>query len=233
MTPSNLPFLYWGFIVLSAVTLSLFYWLTGKNKLVLLAGVGWLALTAVLARQEVFLVTDVIPPRLAFLIVPMLVGGLLFGFSRWTAKFRAPDMLEGWHYFHGIRIVVETVFLHGLWQAGFLAREVTFSGSNFDIIPGVLGLLVGFLVFRKRILSHNWAIAFNVIGILVLANTVVQAVLSAPSPFQQFSFEQPTIAVLYFPWVWLPAFVAPLMFWAHFVSLKLLLSPKNQPSLPD
>lgn len=136
-------------------------------------------------------------------------------------------MLEGWHYCHGIRIIVEAVFLHGLWQAGIIAREVTFYGNNYDILPGLLGLLAGYFIIPKRLVSFNWAIAFNVLGIIILGNTVIQAVLSAPSPFQQLSLEQITIAIQYFPFVWLPAFVAPMMFWAHFVSLKLLFSLRN------
>lgn len=228
MAFSDTPGLCAGFILLTAVTLFLFFRLTGSKPVVLIITFLWLELTAFLAHWGLFQATDVLPPRLAFLIVPMLIAGLLFGFSRQTSSFRKPAMLEGWHYFHGIRIVVETVFLHGLWQAGFIAREVTFLGNNYDILPGILGLLVGYFVIRKKMLSYKWAIAFNVFGIIVLGNTVIQAILSAPSPLQQYAFDQPTIAVIYFPFVWLPAFVAPMMFWAHFVSLKLLLSPMEK-----
>ena len=227
MTVTNLPELHYGFLLLTAITLFLFYLLTGKKPVILIVSILWLSSAALLAHRGFFLETAVVPPRIAFLLVPMLIVGLIFGFSPWTARFRRAEMLEGWHYFHGIRILVETIFLYGLWRAGFIARELTFAGNNYDIVPGVLGLLVGYFVFRKQQIQPKWAVAFNCLGILVLANTVVQAILSAPSPFQQLSLEQPTVAVLYFPFIWLPAFVAPLMFWAHFVSLKLLLSPSE------
>ncbi|HLL95226.1 MAG TPA: hypothetical protein VK404_09645, partial [Spirosoma sp.] len=41
------------------------------------------------------------------------------------------------------------------------------------------------------------------------------AALAAPTPFQQIAFEQPNIGILYFPFVWLPSVVVPLVLMAH------------------
>ncbi|MEO8588376.1 MAG: hypothetical protein ABI432_03330 [Flavobacteriales bacterium] len=65
--------------------------------------------------------------------------------------------------------------------------------------------------------------AWNIACIGLLVNIVARAVLSAPFPFQQLAFDQPNIAVLYFPFVWLPCCVVPLVLLAHLATLRKLL----------
>jgi hypothetical protein len=56
-----------------------------------------------------------------------------------------------------------------------------------------------------------------------LFNIVLTAILSAPLPIQQLAFEQPNIAVMYFPFVYLPGFIVPIVLFSHLVSLKKLM----------
>jgi hypothetical protein len=56
-----------------------------------------------------------------------------------------------------------------------------------------------------------------------LFNIVVTAILYAPLPIQQLAFEQPNIAVMYFPFVYLPGFIVPIVLFSHLVSLKKLM----------
>jgi hypothetical protein len=58
-------------------------------------------------------------------------------------------------------------------------------------------------------------IVWNSLGVLSLLNAVARAMLSAPFRFQQFAFDQPTIAILYFPFVLLPAFIVPAALVCH------------------
>ena len=208
-----------GFVLLSGFTLYFFYRATGRPAWVLMAGCVWLLLTAVLAVRGVFLDNDALPPPLAYAMVPMLLVGLYLGFSNHSQPIRERINMEGLHYLHAVRIPVEVVFLKGLADRGSVAPELTYEGYNYDLAMGFLLPLTGLLVFRLRWLSTRWAVAANLVGIGVLAWTVAVAVLSAPSPFQRFGFGQPTVAILQFPYVWLPALVAPLMFWAHFIAL--------------
>jgi len=227
MIASDFPLLYGGFVALTVITLLAFYLLTGRKAVVLVGGAIWLTVAAFLAKAGFFLVTDTVPPRIGLLLVPMLVGGALVGFGGVGKSLRGKAWLEGLHYFHGIRILVEVVFLHGLYEAGFVAQAMTYEGLNYDLVPGILLPVVGLLVFRLGVLTRGWAVVANLFGIAVLAWTVVTAVLSAPSSYQVFSPEQPTVAIFHFPFVWLPALVAPLMFWAHFIGLKLLMRRKE------
>lgn len=72
----------------------------------------------------------------------------------------------------------------------------------------------------------KFLLAWNFIGIGLLANIVINAVLSVPSPFQKFAFNQPNIAVLYFPFNWLPGVVVPLVLLSHLVVIRQLFTKK-------
>ncbi|MGB3798813.1 MAG: hypothetical protein WA952_03300 [Lewinella sp.] len=208
-----------AFAALAVCSLYAFYRLTGRRRSWLLAGILWLVVTGSLAYAGFFRVVDSVPPRLALVLLPMLGVGLLVGFGRPGRTLRSAADLEGLHYFHGIRILVETIFLHQLHEEGLVAEALTYHGFNFDLYMGILLPVVGYLVFRRCVLPRSVSVAANVLGILVLTWTIVVAVLSAPTPYQQFGTEQPTVAIFFLPYVWLPALVAPLMFWAHFICL--------------
>ena len=217
------PYSYvYGFILLTVITFGVFHSFTGRRFWLLLFGIIWLSISAKLAMLDFFMVADTVPPRLAFLILPMLILGLLIGFLPWFQRFRAAVSLENLHYLHAVRVIVELVFLHGLYETGFVARALTYEGYNFDIIPGILLPVVGYLAYSRKAIGRRWVVAANVFGIVVLAWTVVVAVLSAPTSYQQFGIGAPTTAIFYFPYVWLPALVAPLMFWSHFIVLGRL-----------
>jgi hypothetical protein len=58
----------------------------------------------------------------------------------------------------------------------------------------------------------------------MLLNIVVIAVLSMPFPIQQFGFGQPAIALFYFPYIWLPGCLVPMVIFAHAFSIRQLLN---------
>jgi hypothetical protein len=77
--------------------------------------------------------------------------------------------------------------------------------------------------FVKKKIRRTSLLLWNFACLLLLGNIVVNAALSAPSPFQRLAFDQPNRAVLYFPFIWLPAFIVPVVLFAHLVSLRRLL----------
>jgi hypothetical protein len=68
---------------------------------------------------------------------------------------------------------------------------------------------------------------WNFICLGLLANIVVNSLFSTPSPIQKFSFEQPNIAILYFPFSWLPTFIVPIVLFGHLISIRQLLKQKT------
>ena len=63
---------------------------------------------------------------------------------------------------------------------------------------------------------------WNVAGILILVNVVVHAQLSTPSPFRVFITPPPVTFIAYVPWIWLPAFLVPLAWALHALSIRQL-----------
>ena len=100
---------------------------------------------------------------------------------------------------------------------------MTFEGRNFDILAGITAPLVLYYGFVKRKLGNTFMLLWNVICLLLLLNIVVNAILSAPFPFQQFAFDQPNVAVMYYPFVWLPCFIVPVVLFSHLVLIRRLL----------
>ncbi len=183
----------------------------------------WLIFQAALASSGFYLLVDVFPPRLPlFAVIPALVLIiLLFIFARKDFISRIP--LKTLTLLHVIRIPVEIVLLW-LFQNGQVPQLMTFEGRNFDILSGLTAPIIAWLAFRNGKTNRPLLIAWNIFALLLLINIVTNAVLSIPAPFQQLAFEQPNRAVLYFPFVWLPSVVVPVVLFCHLASLNKLFS---------
>ena len=185
----------------------------------------------VLAVGGFYQKTDVLPPRLALFGVwpAILLIIVYFIFFRRTFIERLPLRLLT--VLHVVRIPVELVLLW-LFLGGQVPQMMTFEGRNFDILSGILAVIVYFAAFREGERRKGLLIAFNLIGLALLANVVTIAILSLPTPIQQLNFDQPDRAVLYFPYIWLPTIVVPIVLFAHLASLwQLLFKPAGRETL--
>jgi hypothetical protein len=183
----------------------------------------WLLVQAAIASTGFYTVTDGVPPRFLLLVAPpMLTIIALFATTRGQA-YLAGLRMETLLLLHVVRIPVELV-LYWLFLHRAVPQLMTFEGRNWDIISGVSALVIYCLLKMRRSVSTNLLLLWNVGGLALLLNIVVNAVLSAPSPFQQFAFTQPNVAILHFPFVWLPSCVVPLVLLAHMAAIRQLLA---------
>jgi len=125
-------------------------------------------------------------------------------------------------FLHIVRIPVELV-LYWLFLHQAVPELMTFSGRNFDILAGITAPFVAYYGLQKQLMGRKTLITWNLVALALLFNIVIHAVLSAPFAFQQLAFDQPNIAVLYFPFSWLPGFIVPVVLFAHLVSVRQLL----------
>jgi hypothetical protein len=125
-------------------------------------------------------------------------------------------------WLHTIRVPVEIV-LFLLFVHKAIPQLMTFEGRNFDIFAGITAPLIAWYGFKKNQLSPTILITWNIICLVLVLNITIHAVLSLPAPFQQLAFEQPNIAVLYFPYNWLPAFVVPVVIFSHLAAIRQLI----------
>jgi hypothetical protein len=218
------------FILTTFLTVFLFYQASNKSLKFLMAIIAWLTIQSAIAVTGFFTVTNTLPPRLLLLIV--LPFAFIFAIFC-TAKGKA--FIDGFDMkiltlLHTIRIPIEVV-LFWLFLNKAVPQLMTFEGRNFDLISGITAPLVYYLGFVRGKLGAKTILAWNFICLFILLFTVGNAILSAPFPFQKFAFNQPTIAVLYFPFVWLPGVVVPLVIFSHLVSIRLLLKEINHKSV--
>jgi hypothetical protein len=209
------------FTLTTALTLWLFYKGTGSKNMTVIA-IVWLMVQSIIARTGFYTVTDSLPPRFLFLVGPPLLI-ILFLFLTKDGRRLIDSFDPKWlTYLHTVRIPVEMVLLW-LFIYKMVPQLMTFEGRNFDILSGLSAPFVAYLGYRKKTLSRNTLLAWNFICLALLFNIVINAVLSVPTPFQKFGFEQPNIGVLYFPFIWLPCFIVPAVLLSHLVCIRKLL----------
>jgi hypothetical protein len=223
----NLPtYISIVFGLTTILTVAVFYMAANKSKTTLIILLAWLVIQAGISLTGFYTVTDTIPPRFLLLVIPPLL--VIIGLFITSKGRQYLDSLDATKLtlLHTVRILVELVLF---WL--FLNKKVpglmTFEGRNFDILSGLTAPVIYFFGFRKKQLSKAILLLWNFICLGLLVNIVVIAVLSAPFPFQKFAFDQPNIAVLYFPFTWLPACVVPLVLLSHLATIRQLLKKEK------
>jgi hypothetical protein len=229
----NLPtFISLAFGLTTLVSLQLFIWIirhsdseqTQKKANPIFIGlILWLTIQAVLTYKGVYNSNNnSFPPKILLLgILPTILTIIsLFATSK-GRKFIDSLPLKNLTYLNTVRTPVELV-LYWLFLNKLIPELMTFEGRNFDILAGITAPLVAFYGFTKQKLSRQIILIWNFACLVLLANIVVNAILSAPSPIQKFAFDQPNIAILYFPFSWLPSFIVPIILFGHLVSIRQL-----------
>lgn len=189
----------------------------------------WLFVIGLLASQNFFLNLDAKPPRLPLaVLIPFLLIVVLFSLPT-GRRFLDALSLPVIAYLNSVRVLVEIV-LYGLFIHHQIPQLITFEGRNFDIIAGLTAPVIAYFTFNRPLLSTRWLLTWNVLALLLLLNVVIHAILSVPLPSQQLAFEQPNVAILKFPFIWLPGFVVPTVLLGHLVSIRRLTMNQIQPT---
>jgi hypothetical protein len=214
------------FIVTTLATLFFLYRST-RSKTILWISIALLILQGVTGLSDFFTVTSGLPPRFLLLVVPPLLG--IIALLVLPAGRRLIDQFDPkWlTWLNTVRLPAEITLL---WL--FLYKQVpqlmTFEGRNFDILSGLSAPFIAWFGYHKQKLGRVVLLGWNIICLGLLLNIVINAVLSAPFPFQQFAFDQPNVAVLYFPFVWLPGFIVPAVLLSHLVNIRLLRKSQTE-----
>ena len=182
----------------------------------------WLALQTALGLSGFYQNTAGLPPRFMLLLIPPVIFIIMLFTLKPGRKAIDTFDTKTLTLLHTVRILVELV-LFALYAHKTIPQLMTFEGRNFDILCGLTAPLIYYFGYVKPILSKKILLAWNIICLLLLANIAIIAVLSAPFAFQRLAFTQPDIALLYFPYIWLPGFVVPAVLFAHLATIRKLL----------
>jgi hypothetical protein len=213
------------FILTTFLTAYLFYRAArGSKGFAVFIGI-WLGFTGIVAQTGFFTLTQAMPPRLILVMLPILLLVVGLFLTKGGRIFIDQLSLRKLTILHTFRIAVELILLWLFFDKA-VPQVMTFEGRNFDILAGLSAPVVYHFAFIKKSLGRTGLLVWNFICLGLLFNIVITAVLSAPFPFQQLAFDQPNIAVLYFPFNWLPACIVPIVLISHLASIRILLKSK-------
>jgi len=225
----------WLFLVFTISCMLLVVWGLMRNGLPMtkftLILVAWAAVSAALSLSGFLSDFSTFPPRMMIvLLVPLLIV-LFFTFSARSDIFLKKIPAAWIVYMQSFRVVVE-LFLWWAFLDELLPRQMTFEGRNFDVLAGLTAPIVAVLWLgyhrRKPILVIIW----NVLGLVLLFNIVIIALLSMPTPARFFMNEPANTLVATFPWVWLPALLVILALALHLLSIKQMLMELQRRKIP-
>jgi hypothetical protein len=217
---SSYVYLTFGATVVLGVWL--FYKATHYSNQFLIGLLSWIAIQSALGIAGFYSNAATMTARFPMLVIPPV----LFLISRLATK-NGRTFLDGLDLptltiFHIIRIPVELV-LFWLFVRNAVPEAMTFHGRNFDILSGISAPIIYYFGFVTKRWSKSVVIAWNLICLALLLNVVSAAFLSLPGRFTQFGFEQPNVALGYFPFILLPAVLVPLVMLATIAAIKQLL----------
>jgi hypothetical protein len=191
-----------------------------RAALRVLAGlVVWLLYAGLMGYFGIISNSEMRPPGIAFIIVPVLLF-LIFFVVRSSARARDVLAFPLWLILgtQCFRVGVE-LFLHQLWIEGLVPRMLTFAGANVDIYIGLSAPLIAWLSTRGR-WGLKLASAWNILGLLALLNVVTRAVLTAPGPLNLIHTEVPDRMISTFPFLLIPGFFVPLAVVLHVLAIR-------------
>jgi len=194
-----------------------------------LGSMAWLVATYALARAG-RLTFDSIPPTMLIMMVLTII--LMIRIARTGVGQRLSKGIPLWVLIavQGFRLPLE-LMMHTAYEEGVMPVEMSYSGRNFDIITGITALIVAALIASGRA-GPTLARVWNWLGVGLLLNVVVIAILSAPLPFRVFMDEPSNIWVTQAPFVWLPTVMVAFAMLGHLVIFRHLRMVSSQQTPP-
>lgn len=160
-------------------------------------GIGvWLFFIYGIVRSGVLLEQPM--PRLVWLFFGVNVVSLVFAVGPVgvvLADGLSFSSLVGFHFF---RLPLE-LLLHRWALDGIIPTTMTWTGQNFDVLTGLLSLLMLVLMRNRPAHVRRYSVIFNTIGLLLLLNVGRVAMLSSPLPFA-WSLEVPLQLAMHAPY---------------------------------
>lgn len=191
---------------------------------VLLTLIAWAVFTSAWSLSGMMQDFSKFPLNLVPVMVVPLIGMIIVTFSSTAKKIlmhvepQAIVRLQSFRFF--VELVIWLLFIEKM-----LPVQMTFEGRNLDIISGITAPVIAWLVATQKV-NKTVLVIWNIVCLGFLINIVTVAILSMPTPIQQFFNEPANVAVAKFPYVFLPVFLVPLAYMLHFFSLRQVVIKK-------
>jgi hypothetical protein len=199
----------------------------------LLTAVGafiWLSVTS-LAAAFGLIRFDTMPPSMGVVLILVVALAFGLGFSRVGARLAAGIPLALLVGVHAFRLPLE-LMMHRAYEHALMPIQMSYSGLNFDILTGILAIVVALLVAAGRA-GVRTVRTWNLLGMLLLLNIVVIAWLSTPTPMQLFRQEPANTWIAMPPYIWLPTVMVAFAILGHVVVWRRLQGRPLDDVAPD
>jgi hypothetical protein len=184
------------------------------------AAVAWMGITWAAARSGVLREWERTPPPIALLVLAILVLSAAIAYSPVGRRLALGLPLWLLVLVQGFRLPLELA-MHEMYERAIMPPEMSYSGRNFDIVTGATAIVVAILVARGYA-GRGLVAAWNVLGLALLVNVVVVAILGTPR-FRYFGDDHLNVWITYPPYVWLPAVMVLAALAGHLVIFRALL----------
>jgi hypothetical protein len=185
-----------------------------------LALAAWMTLAWQIAATGIIADFERRPPPMLLLFVTVLTVSTVVAFTRYGTRFVAG--LPLWILVAGqaFRFPLE-LLMHRAATEGVMPPQMSYTGWNFDIVTGLTAIPVAWWLARGHKHARALAVAWNVLGSLLLANILIIAMLSTPL-VAAFGPNRLNVWVAYPPYVWLPTMMVVCAITGHLVIYRKL-----------
>ena len=205
------------FVCIVAGTAALF---GAKSKSLGVGVVAWLVATGLAGWFGLVRDFQRLPPPLFVLLFVAVLLTVTTALSRVGSRLVAEAGIAWLVGVQAFRIAVE-VFLDWGHRVNLVPIQMTLEGRNWDIVTGVSAAAVAWLAAKRQ--APRWLILlWNCVGLALLLNIVVIAILSMPTPLRRFHNQPANSFIAYFPFIWLPTFLVQLALFGHLLVFRWL-----------
>jgi hypothetical protein len=191
----------------------------------LIGALVWVAVVSVAALSGLLLPRDDRPPLpFGLMLVSILALGIAVARSRIGDRLARGAPLAWLVLFQSFRLPLELA-MHRAYTEGLMPVQMSYSGRNFDIVTGATALVLGLAMLVIPV--PRWIVmAWNGLGLILLANILAVAMLSTPI-FAYFGPDRLNVWVMWMPYTLLPA-VMVLAAWAgQLIVFRALAQPSR------
>jgi hypothetical protein len=199
--------------------------LAAKSKPLGMGVLMWLAVTGVAGWLGLAQDFQRLPPPMFVLLVVAVVLTVVTAMSGVGTRLVAKVGIVWLVGVQAFRIAVE-IFLDWGHQVDLVPAQMTFEGRNWDILSGVSAAGMAWLAAKGR--APRWLILlWNCVGLALLLNIVVIAILSMPTALRRFHNEPANSFIAYFPYIWLPTFLVQIALFGHLLVFRWLRQTRS------
>jgi hypothetical protein len=181
----------------------------------LLVFLVWLIYLIGLTRTD-WLDSLELPPRMPLLVIlPSIAFSLIITAQKGFKPILEKVPLHFPVYLQSFRILVEFL-IWGAFLNGILSKQVTFEGTNYDVLVGLTALIMGYFVQNGKV-GKKGLLYWNIASLVIFAGTLASFVYSF------YIAQEIRLSLSQLPYLFLPGILVAIALFLHIFSIRQCL----------